>query len=213
MRTVLAAALLLSACAAPPAPGLAAPGSPTPGSPTLGSTVSGPPLVGVVCRPDGLVAVLDTGERVAYAGADPSDPAICLSRGANGRVNRSVAGFADDGTEATAARRAGLASLFPLAVGRTGTNEYRAIPTGASIPTLYRETWRVTGEEDVRVGATTRPAWVVEQRRLDVVQNAAFTRIHHMDKATGARLAFSHATESRNNPLRPWRVVALRGAP
>ena len=170
-------------------------------------------LSGVVCPPAGMVAMRDDGSRVRYAGADPADPAVCLVRTSQG-TSRAVGGLLTTHPMNEGIRRQALASLFPLAPGRSSTARYQLVNQALRPdlqPVPFEESFRVVGETGFHTESEERPAWTVEgtlRSMLDpsFVLNSSYT----IDKATGAILAQS--TTSSTGVMvaaRPWRVTEL----
>ncbi|WP_426960382.1 hypothetical protein [Muricoccus radiodurans] len=147
-------------------------------------------ISGVVCPPAGTVAVRDDGSRLRYAGADPSDPAVCLVR-TGMTTTRMLGGLMATQPVNDADRRAGLASLYPLAIGRTATVRYRLVNPrviGQTFP--FEETFRVTGEASVTLeDGATRQAWVVQGRNRNLNDGqGVFDTTYQIDKETGVIL-------------------------
>ncbi|MBB5695902.1 MULTISPECIES: hypothetical protein [Acetobacterales] len=184
---------------------------------SAGQVASTPPtttaLSGVVCPPAGTVAVRDDGVRVRYAGADPNDPAVCLVRTQQGTA-RALGGLLTTHPMNEGIRRQALASLFPLAPGRSSTARYQLVnqafrPDMQPVP--FEESFRVVGETVFQTESEERPAWAVEGTLRSMLDTSfVLHSTYTIDKETGAILA--QAGTSRAGAVysaRPWRVTEL----
>lgn len=184
MPRVLVLVLLLAACA----PAGSGPGAPGP----AGSAVTSPSatvVAGVRCPPRGMV-VQRTDGQLRYDGAAPDDPAVCVVVRNDGTRVRVLAALYSLPTRDEDAVRRGLASLFPLAVGREATIRRDVAPFGLPEQSVaVSETLRVVGEEAFPVAGTTRPAWVIQRTHRNLRENTTQEATFRVDRATGALLA------------------------
>ena len=160
-------------------------------------------LSGVICPPAGTRVDRRGSEDVVYAGSDPYDPAVCLTRGNEHAGTRALAALFTQPAPDEASLRQGLAGLFPLAIGRRTSFIWRAPVAGSSAEIgTFQESWRVTGERAMRVGSATRRVWLVEREQQNVSGNESRFAYrlevqYAIDKLTGAPLSFGGRAVTR----------------
>ena len=172
-------------------------------------------LAGVLCPPAGTVVTRDNGSRLRYGGSDPSDPATCLIGTPAGNTVKALGGLIVVHPVNATQRRQALASLFPLAPGRSSYTRYNLVnslsPMANQNP--FEESFRVVGETPVQLATETRQAWIVEGRlNSSMDANIRFVSNYHIDKQTGAVLAFTNRSATMGNvgtASLPYRVLDI----
>lgn len=171
------------------------------------------PIAGVVCPPDGTVAVRNDVLRVRYAGADPADPATCLLRNPDGSTQRLIGGLISTHPVNDAERRAAIAGLFPMALGKTTQVSYSLVSALVPHPQFFpfEESFRVSGEGRFDLNGANRPTWVVDSvLRSQIDPQANYDMRYVVDQQTGVVLAFNMTSRTGANLFaRPYRVTEL----
>ncbi len=202
---LLLATLALAGCQAG---GLATRQTPTPRPAPTDGLAALPPC------PTGLVAQLNTGVTVAFAGAAPDRPETCLRR-INGRTYRYFLGFWGDGAfhDGTAAEREAIRQVLTGPVGTSASFPLRATSTVA----LWRSaTVTHVGDPTLTLGhGTPHPTVLLRvERHTDAGRGVHTETLWWLDRATLVPLQreevirMAHGTERQL----AWRVRALAPA-
>lgn len=145
---------------------------------------------GFACPPAGTVVILSD-DTITFRGADPNDATVCVSDRANGDVRRLIYGFYNAGGLSDTEVQAGMAPLFPLAVGRRASF-IRTVPNRRVGSSQFLETHRIAREETIRVGDVEVDTWVMD-RVQDSITSFEFGALnyrgedtHWIDKISGA---------------------------
>ncbi len=164
--------------------------------------------------PTGLVARLNTGVTVAFAGAVPDRPETCLRR-VNGHTYRYFLGFWGDGTfhDGTAAERAAIRKVL---TGPVGTSASFPLRTASAVALWRSATITHVGDPTLSLGhGTPRPTMLLlVERRTDAGRDVHTETLWWLDRATLVPLQreevipMTHGTERQL----AWRVRALAPA-
>ena len=186
-------------------------------NPATGAASVAQPIPGFSCPPPGTAVTYDSGRQTTFQGADPADPALCISTTATGTQQRQLFGFFADGTPSYATIRSGMARLYPLAIGRSA--DFVTVHTvgagrGAGLDTQqYREVFTIRGEERIAVGDQQVDTWVMSRRQEGMGGNSfRGTDTFWIDKATGVYLRRMVNETFGQTRATPYTATALRRA-
>lgn len=104
---------------------------------------------------------------VVSGGADPASPNTCIRTTGRGVNHRLIYNFFAAGNASDESIVQGMASLFPLALGRSA--DFRYVGTGGGgVQYQYQNSIYITNQEIIPVGSEQRDTWVLRrvQQRL-----------------------------------------------
>jgi hypothetical protein len=167
---------------------------------------------GFTCPAAGTAVVYDDGRSLAFAGADPADPGLCLARGAGGQQVRLAWGMVEETAAEGRGHRPGMAPLFPAKSGSNVGYTADVSSPGSGIQYRYDTRWRLVGWQKVVVPAGSFNAVVFERAVQGTGANAAqgFTLTYWVDGGSG--VVVKRAVEVRpggSTLLRPFQAVKL----
>lgn len=174
-----------------------------------GNAPAPPGSVAFRCPVAGTVVHLNTGGRLEYRGADPSDPTVCLATNASGQQQRRLYNFFSLPLTDERSVRQGLQSLWPMAVG--GTANYVFIGrTDRGETFQYTESWRVLRAEPLTIGGVVRNTLVVQRTQEGRMDNRFLgTDTHWWDTATGAWVKGEVSVTRGNTSSRPYQATSI----
>jgi hypothetical protein len=123
---------------------------------------------------------------LAFSGADPADPLVCLATNSTGQQQRRLYNFWILPLEDEASIRRGFGSLWPLAPGRTAS--YTFIGRSGDQNTFrYAENWRVLRTETLNIGGQPRSTVVMQRTQEGMLGNSFLgTDTYWYDTGIGA---------------------------
>lgn len=161
-----------------------------------------------VCPPAGTRWATSSWSAISE-GADPASPTTCLRTTGGGRNHRLIYGFRAVGNVSDDSVIQGMASLFPLALGRSAD----FIFVGRTVRFAeyqYRETFNVISEEVIQVGSERRGAWVIRRVEQGLGDNTSrVEETHWVDKETGVWLRRVMVDVQGVSPNRGFNVISL----
>lgn len=138
-----------------------------------------------VCPPQGAGVTWDNGTTLAFAGADPANPAMCRAMRGDSPV-RFAFGLVEDNQAEGRGHAEGLAPLFPARLGATARYRSTSRSTGSGIQYDFENFWRVVGFEPVAVPAGRFDALVLERRIVAAApNNQSVVMRYAVDTASG----------------------------
>ncbi|MBW8270403.1 hypothetical protein [Caldovatus aquaticus] len=160
------------------------------------------------CPRPGSVVTYDDGRTLAFTGAAPDNPAVCLARADGGEEVRLVHAVIPDSPLEGRGHAEGMAPLWPAQAGNAA--QYRSVvrSAGSGIRYDFDARWRVVGFESVAVPAGRFDAVVLERRwsqrsggELDAVIR------YWLDTDSGIPLKRSVETIRGTTLLGPWQAT------
>ena len=148
--------------------------------------------IGFRCPPSGTVQTFNDNAVVTWLGAQPNQGDICIGRNQAGAPVQSVRGLFPLGglwPDSIPAVRDAMMRVTTLAPGTPVsfmTTGQTANPNEVR-PGTWTHTWRVSGQDRLRVGPTIRGAWTIDREARSGANVVAAGR-YWIDQATGVRL-------------------------
>ena len=176
----------------------------------LGASTGANPAQGQVqpamCAPQGTEVRTTDGRVFSFLGRHPSDPESCRwnTQGVN-RVTSFLHSLISSETETSPLYRVGLRPLFPLATGKSVTF---TVQRSAGI---WRNTYRVLGEQRLSVPAGTFDVWLVERIEEGMFGNTyRGENIFFIEKDTGLIVKVTSSVVRGQGGLGNWEALSVR---
>ncbi|MGG5886023.1 caspase family protein [Falsiroseomonas sp. HC035] len=162
---------------------------------------------GFRCPAAGAQVRYDDGGEIAFRGADPADPLVCLVV-VRGGVERRLLNFLTLPSAHEAAFREALAPFWPAPAGRAAGREARL--TVAASDGMWQEHWRLLREDQTSVAGRAHAA-LVFSRSVEGMFTNRHLRVETLwwDLATGIWLRREVRLVRGTTRINPYSAVAL----
>lgn len=165
------------------------------------------------CPPPGSGVTWDNGTTLAFSGADPAGPALCLARRGEGQT-RFIYGLIEQTTAEGRGHAEGLAPLFPARLGSTARYRATTRSAGSGVQYDFENFWRVVGFEPVSVPAGRFDALVLERRIVAAApNNQNIVMRYAVDTATGIVVRREVTVERGGSIQRGFQATRLQAPP
>ncbi|MGC8477252.1 MAG: hypothetical protein ACP5NP_12930 [Acetobacteraceae bacterium] len=170
-------------------------------------------IAAIPACPSGIVAELNTGVRVAFAGAAADHPETCLRR-IHGQTYRYYLGFWGDGTF-SGGDRAERAAIRRVLIGPVGTSAEAPLAGAGPLALWHSVTFTHVGDPTLTLDGVSHPTLLVRvERHTDTGRGVRTETLWWLDRATLIPLQREEVipTARGHEHQLAWRVRALTAA-